>query len=171
MMTDRRVWAALVSFAVISSGLAEASAQTITKPGTYWVAAKSLGKRTCPSPICGLVGELEFQDQTAVLELKDGWARISEFIDAACSNEISQSVIRGYNRCVLQNGISNGRYAAWVPADKLSPVRPAGRATVKKTATRTVAARPAKPRVYGTTYKRKPRKHIPVDRCTVLQCE
>lgn len=99
---------------------------------THWVAVPRLNRRTCPSTDCGSVGWLLFREGVAVLEIQDGWVRISKPYDAACSGGRSPFVESGNSSCVASNGIIAGEISEWVSAAHLTetlPVDPAADAT------------------------------------------
>ena len=92
----------------------------------YWVTSDRLNRHTCPSTDCGIVGQLFFREEVNVFEDedKDGWARVSRYYDASCTNGRSEYVDSGDNRCDPENGIVDGKFAEWVAADFLSEDRP-----------------------------------------------
>ncbi len=90
-----------------------------------WVTVDNLNRRTCPASSCGIVGALKFREKATVLEEKNGWARITKYYDAACSNGASRYVDSGNNKCTSSNGINNGSFAEWVSVKYLSTTRPA----------------------------------------------
>jgi hypothetical protein len=89
-----------------------------------WVTSDRLHRRTCPSTECGSTGRLFFREKTVVYEERGGWARITEYYDAACVHGLSQNVGTGNASCVPNNGIVGGKMAQWVYMDYLSPMRP-----------------------------------------------
>jgi hypothetical protein len=60
-----------------------------------------------------------------VYEIKDGWARITDYYDASCVNGISEYVDSGPKECVPSNGIVDGKFAEWASVKLLSATRPA----------------------------------------------
>jgi zinc-ribbon domain len=103
--------------------MAEAPVQTesVVK---YWVTVDRLNRRTCPSPACGIVGQLFFREAATVYEQSGGWARISNYYSASCVNGRSEYVDSGNSRCTRDNGIVDGKFAEWVSAEFLSQNRP-----------------------------------------------
>jgi hypothetical protein len=91
---------------------------------TYWVTVDRLNRRTCPSPACGIVGQLFFREAATVYGQSGGWARISSYYSASCMNGRSEYVDSGNNRCTRDNGIVDGKFAEWVSAEFLSQNRP-----------------------------------------------
>ena len=90
-----------------------------------WVTSDRLNRRTCPNVTCGIVGVFFFREQAIVYEEKDGWARVSKYYAASCSNGLSQYVDTGNAACLQSNGIVDDRLAEWVLLKYLSSVRPA----------------------------------------------
>lgn len=169
-MAFQRLLPALILFAFITGHSVVSSATDVRVPGTYWVKSNHADKRTCPSTTCGSIGRMKFQDAVDVLELKNGWARVSEFVDAACVNDVSQSVVDGYNRCVLQNGVSNGKFAVWVSTDSLVAERPDVVEAAAKAKTK-VLSWSKKSRVRKAKPPTASRKLLGSGRCAILQCE
>ncbi|HYD96173.1 MAG TPA: hypothetical protein VEC01_12670 [Noviherbaspirillum sp.] len=87
---------------------------------TYWVAVPVTQRYTCPSLECGSVGLLREGDKVEVLELKSGWARITEQYDAKCVNGRTALVEDSNNQCNAKNGIPDGTLAEWVRKVELS---------------------------------------------------
>jgi hypothetical protein len=90
-----------------------------------WVTSDRLNRRTCPRDNCGIVGKLFFRDLAKVRELRDGFARVSVFYDAGCSNGKSAYVVSGNATCTNENGVLDGKFAEWVSTEFLSNTRPA----------------------------------------------
>lgn len=90
----------------------------------FWVTSERLDRRTCPSTDCGVVGQFFFREGTTVFERREGWARVTELYDAACTGGRSAYVDSGNANCDPTNGIEGGRFAEWVSADFLAEVRP-----------------------------------------------
>jgi hypothetical protein len=91
-----------------------------------WVAAgDGAGRHTCPSIECGVVGRLLYREGATVLEVKNGWGRVSRHYNASCVGGRSEYVDHGRSDCVPENGIENGRFAEWVQLNQLSAQRPA----------------------------------------------
>jgi len=59
------------------------------------------------------------------LQRKDGWVRITKIYDAACENGRSRYVDEGRDDCIPANGITDGKFAEWVPESALVKIRPA----------------------------------------------
>ena len=72
-----------------------------------FVTTDSLDVRLCPAVTCPVTNKLYERQQVEVLELRDGWARISREYDGAVEGLPGRSVAR------------------WVPAKHLSAKRPA----------------------------------------------
>lgn len=84
-------------------------------PGTLFVNVERVQRRTCPSITCGDVGWIAERQVVEALEHRDGWVRITKPYDASCKNGVSEYVDAGENTCTTDNGITNGRFAEWVP--------------------------------------------------------
>jgi hypothetical protein len=91
----------------------------------YWVTSDTLERRTCPAATCGVVGQLLFREKASVLEVKNGWARITTYYDASCVADRSEYVDTGNAACIAENGINDGKFAEWVSLKALSKTRPA----------------------------------------------
>jgi hypothetical protein len=91
----------------------------------YWVNSDRIDRRTCPSDKCGLVGQLFFREKVTILEIKNGWGRISQPYFASCSNGRSEYVDSGNASCTAKNGIVDGKFAEWIKLKQLSKTRPA----------------------------------------------
>lgn len=115
-----------------SKSAREANEPTSAPDQRMWVMTDRADRRTCPSTACGLVGRLFFREAADFLELKDGWARVSKYYDAACSDGRSGYVDEGNSACVKANGIVDGQFAEWVPVSSLSKIRPADPAEAAK---------------------------------------
>jgi hypothetical protein len=105
-----------------------------------WAALDRVARKTCPSTGCGVAGQLFFRDSVSVYELKDGWARITEYYDASCVDGESEYVDSGDKRCVSENGVDDGRFAEWVDVSGLADVRPDDPATGAQGVEKLVAA-------------------------------
>ena len=99
-------------------------AQPVMADSEAWVTVDRLNRRTCPNSECGVVGFLMFREKTTIHEEKNGWARVSKYYDAACTNGRSEYVDSGNAACTGSNGIVNGRFAEWVHMKYLSEKRP-----------------------------------------------
>lgn len=83
------------------------SAQAIaTKPGDYYVTTDEASERLAPGRNGKVTNTLFKRQKVAVVELKDGWARVSKYYDGQVE------------------GVQ-GQVARWVEASALSPNRPA----------------------------------------------
>lgn len=89
-----------------------------------WVSVDRLNRRTCPSERCGVVGRLFFREAASVLEVRDGWARISRYYSASCVNGRSEYVDSGDASCTKANGVVDGEFAEWVAERLLVSTRP-----------------------------------------------
>tara|TARA_R110000787_G_scaffold38249_2_gene96537 strand:- start:310 stop:957 length:648 start_codon:yes stop_codon:yes gene_type:complete len=105
----------------------------------FWTTTQRAARHTCPSNRCGVVGQLMFRESAHVYERHDGWARISEPYAASCTNGRSDYVDSGDARCVLDNGIVDGRFTEWVQLSALSGTRPADPAEIATADERLVA--------------------------------
>ena len=92
--------AVLIAFFTTSVAHAEA-----TSPGDYYVTANSLNVRLAPNKAGKITNTLYKRQKVDVLQVKDGWARISRFYDGGVE------------------GLS-GEVARWVFAKYLSTNRP-----------------------------------------------
>jgi len=101
------------------------TAESVNYPSTRWSTVSLLNRRTCPSIKCGVVGQLLFRNKASVYELKNGWARITDYYHAACVSGNSDYVDSGNKSCVQENGIVYGHFAEWVSYKHLSIERPA----------------------------------------------
>lgn len=111
-----------------SQGMVQAA---FSDDGLYWVVSERLNRRTCPSTDCGVVGQLFFREGVEVLERRDGWVRITDYYDGSCVSGRSEYLDLGNNRCIAENGFSDGTFAEWVSEQFLSsdrPPNPAGEA-------------------------------------------
>lgn len=90
----------------------------------FWVTSERLYRRTCPSTECGEVGYFFFREGVDVLERRDGWARVTKYYNASCTNGRSEHVDSGNSQCTPENGIADGEFAEWVSAEFLSETRP-----------------------------------------------
>ncbi|MFT4255392.1 MAG: hypothetical protein QM599_00260 [Pseudoxanthomonas sp.] len=111
-----RVWfvAAVLTFANLPAFAAE----------DYWVTTDRLDRKTCPSVSCGVAGQLMFREHAGVLEIKNGWGRISKYYDASCVAGRSQYVKQGNAACTPANGMNKGQFVEWVSMKSLSKTRP-----------------------------------------------
>lgn len=112
------LWIVLVSLALLGS----ASAGALEK---RWVIADRLERKTCPSSKCGTVGQLLLRESVDVLEVKDGWVRISRLYSASCYDGKSDYIKSGNARCSPDNGVYDGKFAEWVESRYLSVSGPA----------------------------------------------
>ena len=94
----------VVALALTLSCSGAAFAQA-TKPGTYYVKANVLEERLAPSSTGSVTNRIYRQQKVEVFELKDGWARVSEYYDGSVEGK-------------------NGQVARWVSAGGLSVSRP-----------------------------------------------
>lgn len=96
------------------------------KPGphTLFVNVERVQRRTCPNITCGDVGWIAERQVVEALEQRDGWVRITKPYDASCKNGTSEYVDAGKSTCTADNGITDGRFAEWVPMSALSKKRP-----------------------------------------------
>ena len=97
------------------------------KPGphTLFVNVERVQRRTCPNITCGDVGWIAERQVVEALEQRNGWVRITKPYDASCKNGTSEYVDAGKSTCTADNGITDGRFAEWVPMSALSKERPA----------------------------------------------
>lgn len=93
--------AVFIAFFTISVAHAEA-----TSPGDYYVTANNLNVRLAPNKTGKITNALYMRQKVDVLQVKDGWARISRYYDGGVE------------------GLS-GEVARWVFAKYLSTNRPA----------------------------------------------
>lgn len=91
----------------------------------YWVTSDRLESHTCPSITCGVAGALLLREKATVLEVRNGWGRITKYYYASCQDGISQYVKSGRKDCGKDNGIVDGQFAEWVTMKPLSKQRPA----------------------------------------------
>ena len=131
----------------------------------YWVTTDRLNRRTCPSTSCGIVGRLFFREAVVVYEIRDGWARISNYYDASCVNGVSQYVDSGNARCLSENGIINGSFAEWVSEQFLSRQRPPD-PVADATAIEALVAQSDDYHVYGSAFVAAARSLISSETCT-----
>lgn len=117
---------------------ADVSGDPSADSGRLWVTTPRLERRTCPSERCGMVGQLFFREAANVLERRGQWARITQPYDAGCEGGRSTYVDTGNAACSAENGITDGRFAEWVPAQSLSATRPADPAETASQAERLV---------------------------------
>lgn len=96
------------------------------KPGphTLFVNVERVQRRTCPNITCGDVGWIAERQVVEALEQRNDWVRITKPYDASCKNGVSEYVDAGKNTCTADNGITDGRFAEWVPMSALSKERP-----------------------------------------------
>ena len=80
--------------------------------GTYYVTAHTLNVRLVPSGSGKIMNRLHRQDRVEVLEVRNGWARISQYYDGRTE------------------GLS-GDVARWVSTNHLSKQKPADMARAK----------------------------------------
>ncbi|UUP17088.1 SH3 domain-containing protein [Nitratireductor thuwali] len=109
--------------------LSAAAAVAISIPAMaqtqMWTSVDSANRRTCPSSECGSVGTLFYRESAKVFETRNGWSRVSQYYDAACSGGRSAYVDSGRADCTPINGIVGGQFAEWVRSDLLAAQRPA----------------------------------------------
>ena len=79
-----------------------------------YVAASALNVRLCPATSCPVTNKIYRGDRVDVYELKDGWARISKFYDAAVERLEFPS-------------LTGDRVARWVSMEYLSKSKPSER--------------------------------------------
>lgn len=101
-----------------------ANAPSSSSTEKRFVNVDRLSRRTCPSTRCGNVGKLFLRESVEILERKDGWARITKYYSADCTNGVSRYVDSGDARCRPQNGIVDGKFAEWVSEKSLSAEAP-----------------------------------------------
>ena len=92
---------------------------------SHWVTTQRLARYTCPSTGCGVVGEFYYRQGVDIYEERNGFARVTKFYDASCTNGRSDYVDSGPAGCTKVNGIENGQFAEWVELSALSTERPA----------------------------------------------
>jgi len=110
----------VVLFAVLVAPLTCVFAENM-----QWVTTDRTERRTCPSKECGVAGHLMFREGAEILEIKNGWSRITKSYSASCEGGKSQYVKEGNSACTSTNGIQSGKFAEWVQNKDLSPNRPA----------------------------------------------
>lgn len=66
-----------------------------------------------------------FRENASVLEVRNGWGRITRYYDASCVAGHSEYVDNGNAACISENGITDGKFAEWVSLKALSKTRPA----------------------------------------------
>lgn len=91
---------------------------------SHWVTSQRLPRYTCPSSGCGVVGDHYYRQGLDILEERNGFARVTEYYDASCTNGRSDYVDSGPAGCTNVNGIENGQFAEWVELSALSTERP-----------------------------------------------
>lgn len=79
-----------------STAFAQAS-----KPGAYYVRESVLEERLAPSPAGSVTNRIYLRQKVEVLELKDGWARVSKYYDGSVEGKSGQVA-----RWVLASGLS-----------------------------------------------------------------
>jgi hypothetical protein len=99
--------------------------QAETPLPSHWVATQRLSRYTCPSTSCGVVGEFYYRQGVDILDERNGFARVTKYYDASCTNGRSDYVDSGPAACTNVNGIENGEFAEWVEMSALSTDRPA----------------------------------------------
>lgn len=162
----------LAAFALLT-GCNSAPTTTDTREATaespndrkMWVTSQYLDRHTCPSESCGIVGRLSFREAATVLEIKNGWTRITKFYDASCVNGVSKYVEKGTANCTAENGISDKRFAEWVLSKNLSSTRPADPAETA-TAEESLVAQSDDFTQYRETFTKAARQLISGGRCT-----
>ncbi|MGB3025834.1 hypothetical protein [Paradevosia shaoguanensis] len=117
---------AIVGVMAVTRGESSAPvAQTAEQPlPSHWVTTQRLARYTCPSASCGLVGEFYYREGVDILEERNGFARVTKFYDASCTNGRSDYIDSGPAACTNVNGIENGQFAEWVEISALSTERP-----------------------------------------------
>ena len=92
----------------------------------HWVISDRLNRRTCPSIQCGIVGVLFYRDGVSVKEIKDGWARVTDYQKDGClSSSTTRFVYEGNHDCSEANGFrEDGSFAQWVSTQFLSTTKP-----------------------------------------------
>lgn len=88
--------------------------------GAFWINGDGVDKHSCPSPECGVVGQLSFRDPVDVYDMDGGWVRVSPARKALCVNGRTRFIKKGSDLCDPSNGIEGGTYYDWIPADYLS---------------------------------------------------
>lgn len=89
-----------------------------------WSNTSRLNIRSCPSVSCGITGWVTNGTPLTVYEKLDGWVRIGEPQSALCENGISAAIDNGENRCIIENGITEGNFSRWVSNDFLVRSQP-----------------------------------------------
>lgn len=138
--------------------------------GKLWVTVQRVQRRTCPSERCGDVGWASFRQGVDALEQRDNWVRITKFYDANCADGRSRYVDAGNAKCEPANGIVDGRFAEWIPANALSNLRPpdpAAQATVDER----IVAQSDDFTQYHATFARVAQRLISEGRCTAAEFE
>ncbi|WP_417419106.1 hypothetical protein [Hoeflea sp.] len=109
--------------------LSAAAAVAISVPAMaqtqMWTSVDLANRRTCPSTECGSVGTLFYRESAKVFETRNGWSRVSQYYDAACSGGRSAYVDAGRADCTPANGVEGWQFAEWVRSDLLTAKRPA----------------------------------------------
>lgn len=98
---------------------------TVAAAPNLWVSSDRVPRHTCPSPKCGVVGQLMFREGVEVFETKGDWVRVTKPYSASCLGGVSEYVKSGNSACVASNGINNGMLSEWVPIKSLTKERPA----------------------------------------------
>ena len=115
----------IAAIAVVGTFLAIVPTSAAADEKMWVAAADGADRHTCPSIKCGVVGRLFYRDGATVLEVKNGWARVSPHYDASCVGGRSEWVDHGRGDCTPENGIDDGRFAEWVQLGLLSAQQPA----------------------------------------------
>jgi hypothetical protein len=79
-----------------------------------------LEKRTCPSTSCAVVGYLAFREPVSVYGFDGAWAQVSEERKALCVNGRFRFAKEGSDACDPSNGIDDGIYYEWIPAEEIA---------------------------------------------------
>lgn len=89
-----------------------------------WSNTSRLNIRSCPSVSCGITGWVTNGTSLTVYEEIGDWVRIGEPQSAFCENGISAAIDNGENRCIIENGITEGNFSRWVSSDFLIGSQP-----------------------------------------------
>lgn len=97
----KKVVVLAIASAVSSGAFAQAS-----KPGAYYVKEVALEERLAPSASGSVTNRIYRRQKVEVLEVKDGWARVSKYYDRAVEGKSGQVA-----RWVLASGLSSSQPA------------------------------------------------------------
>jgi hypothetical protein len=102
--------------------------QNSTQPSApgiqLWVSVDVVNRRTCPSTNCGIVGRQFYREGVKLFEDRNGWARVTDYYDAACEAGLSAYVDSGNAACIPANGIVESQFAEWIFMQALVSERP-----------------------------------------------